>query len=107
MDRRIVWSESFHRSIEEYLICSHGFYSRNTLNSLLDGIKHCEGMLKDNPMMGGIEYSFGTVEFRRLLIKPYFKLIYFISGNDVILSCIWDTRRNPETLRTNLLGNIL
>lgn len=103
MAKRIVWSDKFRQSVKEYMLFSQEYYSRKILTRLWEGIKyHCE-VLADNPHIGMIECFVNDEEFRRVLIKPFFKLIYTVQENDVILICIWDTRQNPDNLRMRIL----
>lgn len=42
------------------------------------------------------------LDHRRVIIKPFFKLIYFIAGNSVVIHDIWDTRRDPSALLSRI-----
>ncbi len=42
------------------------------------------------------------LEHRRVIIKPFFKLIYFVAGDSVVIHDIWDTRRDPAVLLSRI-----
>ncbi|MDL2304769.1 type II toxin-antitoxin system RelE/ParE family toxin [Bacteroides sp. OttesenSCG-928-D19] len=51
------------------------------------------------PQLGRVKQTISNeVEIRYLVVKRS-KIFYYISGSDIIIILIWDTRRNPETLK--------
>ena len=57
-------------------------------------------MLIDNSLFGAIEPLLigREEEYRHIVVKPYFKIIYRVEGDTIYMIDIWDTRRNPEKL---------
>lgn len=53
--------------------------------------------------MGSIEESLQGMEYeyRKIVIKPYFKIIYRVDNDVIYFIKIWDTRRDPSLLVNN------
>ena len=98
MAKRIIWSDNFHKSLDEHFKQHELIYSSDVLRKLRNGILKYNEMLVDNPMMGRVEKELDNIIFRRVVIKPYFKLIYIVEDDAVVFTCIWDTRRAPNKL---------
>lgn len=101
MGFQVVFTSLFRKEYRRFLECSDGVYSQQTLNSLVSNICNYQIESQSNPFIGAIEPMLcenGT-EFRHIVIRPYFKLIYFVDKNNVVLTDIWDTRRNPDVLK--------
>ncbi len=79
-------------------------YRQSTLRKLYGKINYYSRLLSENPMMGMVEpYTEAfPIEYRRIVIKPYFKLIYYIYGNIIYLRDLWDTRQDPDVLKEQL-----
>ena len=89
--------------MEVLMVCSHDIYNQNTLIRLRDGIRQNGKLLTENPSLGAVEFVLDkTDEFRRIVIKPYFKILYVVEEDDIILVDIWDTRRDPSYLKEKL-----
>lgn len=41
-------------------------------------------------------------EYHSLVVEKHFKLIYYIEGNDVRITAVWDIRRDPEYLKYSI-----
>lgn len=100
MAMRIVWTARYNKSLENIFTCARDFYSRSTLKKLNSSIKNAEAMLIDNSLLGAIEPLLRgrEEEYRHIVVKPYFKIVYRVEGNIIYMIHIWDTRRNPEKL---------
>lgn len=100
MAMRIVWTARYNKSLENIFTCARDFYSRSTLKKLNSSIKNAEAMLIDNSLLGAIEPLLRgrEEEYRHIVVKPYFKIVYRVEGNIIYMIDIWDTRRNPEKL---------
>ena len=57
--------------------------------------------LRSFPNIGSLEPLFEDSKyiFRYLVVKKYWKVIYFILGDTCHISVIWDVRNNPEILK--------
>ena len=102
---QLIWTDTYNRSLEYLFTCSHDIYTQTTLKKLRDGIIHYEHLLTANPFMGSIEISLTGMEheYRNIIIKPYFKVIYRVDGEKIYFIKIWDTRRDPELLRKDFI----
>ncbi|MBQ6730021.1 MAG: hypothetical protein IJQ83_07815 [Bacteroidales bacterium] len=56
--------------------------------------------LEDNPYMGQIEPLLANKpkEYRSIVINRLNKIIYYIKGETIRVSALWDTRREPKSL---------
>lgn len=103
MAKRIIWTERFNKSLEYILTCAQDIYTNNTRRKLKAGIRHCESIIADNPLLGSIERNLEGLdyEYRYFLIRPCFKIIYRNNKDCIIFMEIWDTRRDPSFLTYN------
>lgn len=101
---RIRTATLFERTFEDILSCGHKYYSRNTIKHLYTEYKKCRAILLDNPYYGQLETILEgfQLEYRRVFIKPYFKIVYTVDGEDVVLVDVWDVRQNPDALRNRI-----
>jgi hypothetical protein len=49
--------------------------------------------------MGPIEWDLSEKdeEYRSLLVRKYFKIIYFIENENIYIAAVWDCRQDPYT----------
>jgi len=68
----------------------------DTYNIILDEID----FLAKQPKMAAKEWLLEEFprEYRSLVVKKKYKVIYFIEDEIVHISAVWDCRRNPDTL---------
>ncbi len=100
MAGRIRHTELFNRTMEEILACGQRYYSRATIKSLYSQYKNFKKLIAENPMLGQTEPLLEEfpIEYRRVHVSPFFKIIYTVYEGDVIFVDLWDTRQSPETL---------
>lgn len=86
-------------TIEEYFIAS-GYPHK--VDDLREEILRLCDLLSRNPKMGQIEFFLEHLNqgHRYLLVNPHYKLIYFETVNFVFIIDVFDTRQNPEKLKT-------
>lgn len=103
MAKRLIWTERFNKSLEYILTCAQDIYATNTRRKLKEGIKRCESIIADNPLIGSIERELEGLEYeyRYILVRPYFKIIYRYNEDSIFFMEIWDTRRDPSFLTCN------
>ena len=101
---RIVWTARYNKSLEYIFTCARDVYSRTTLKKLNSSIKSIEAILIENPLLGAVEPLLRgrEQEYRHIVIKPLFKIIYRIEDDIIYMIDIWDSRRNPKNLTEGL-----
>jgi hypothetical protein len=90
--------------LEYIFTCARDVYSRTTLKKLNSSIKSIEAILIENPLLGAVEPLLigREQEYRHIVIKPLFKIIYRIEDDIIYMIDIWDSRRNPKNLTEGL-----
>ena len=71
-------------------------YAYSILGEVLDEVQDLENFpQKGAPelLLEGREY-----EYRRLVIREKYKVIYFLVDDEAHIAAIWDVRRDPKTL---------
>jgi len=97
---RIEFSENAVEALKEIY---NFLYSKNERaatvirNSILNEIKR----LLVFPQMASIEpiLKEESEMFRSLVIEPYYKVVYYVDRETIIVVDIWDCRQDPEKLR--------
>jgi len=107
MEMSIVWTDK----AKFHLRLIHLFYLENVsfkvAESIVNGLIDKVTNLMFNPEMGGIEPSLHNYpEGYRYLVDGNYKIIYWIDHQGVIISVIFDCRRNPESLKEDLARGI-
>lgn len=61
-------------------------------------------MLSEIPTLGQKEEILVgmRLEYRRIILRPYFKLIYTICNHEVVLVDIWDIRQSSDKLKDRI-----
>ncbi|MBO6306309.1 MAG: type II toxin-antitoxin system RelE/ParE family toxin [Paludibacteraceae bacterium] len=71
-------------------------YAYSILGEVLDEVQDLENFpQKGAPelLLEGREY-----EYRRLVIREKYKVIYFLVDDEAHIAAVWDVRRDPKTL---------
>lgn len=78
--------------------------SRKTSQELKEELILSSNILKTFPLGGAVEPLLANkeVEFRYLVVRKHYKLIYFVENEVVNIVAVWDCRQNPEKL-SNIL----
>lgn len=88
---------------EEDLDSIYQFYADNNsryfANKLYNQILDTTDNLIHFPRMGPIEWDLSEKdeEYRSLLVRKYFKIIYFIENENIYIAAVWDCRQDPYT----------
>lgn len=89
----LPFAEARLSSIAEYMIAERGqaFAAR-----LVDRIEERLVELEEFPHLGAVEELLNVpgIEYRRL-VEGYYKILYFIVGDEVLIADIFDSRRDP------------
>lgn len=104
MALRLIYSKKFGIAINDIAIKVPSLYSRSIYRNLIRKIRDTIKLLTDHPLIGMVEPGTEHLnpEIRRIVIQPYFKLIYSIIDETIYLRDLWDTRQDPN----NLIGRL-
>lgn len=96
---RILWLEL----AEEDLDSIYQFYAKDKsikaaykiYNEILDAAES----LADFPQMASLELDLSEEgeEYRSLIVRKHFKLIYFVEDESIFIAAVWDCRQSPQT----------
>ena len=93
----VIWSAAAERDLRQ-IIRYIGRENPQNARTVLERIKHKASELVSMPERGRMVPEFetqGIRHYRELVIAPW-RLIYRISGKDVLVFCLVDSRRNVE-----------
>ena len=98
---RIIWSDDAIKSVDrtaDYIEDNFGVYSSI---EFYDAVLEQADSLVQFPQKGPIDEDLkgGKYEYRSLGIGKLSRLIYRIDGETIRILYLWNTRRNPITLR--------
>jgi toxin ParE1/3/4 len=75
--------------------------SNEKLRSIRKSIFDKADSLKDNPEMGQVEeYLEHLEEGHRRVIESHYKIIYLIAEDSIIVTDIFDTRQDPDKMKS-------
>ena len=99
---KVIWLSK--ASVRSHQVLSYGkkTFGPNTILRFQMRVEKEVKKLAVFPELGKREpllFGYRQKEYRCLVIKPHFKLIYYVNDekNTVFISHFWDTRRNPST----------
>jgi plasmid stabilization system protein ParE len=100
MEMKIIWLEPALQHAQEIFDYYKYEAGERTARKIVQKLYARPEVLVKNPHIGRIEPSLeGGYEEFRYLTEGHHKIIYYIDGDEVLISTIFDTRRNPATLR--------
>ncbi len=100
MARSLDFAPLFFESMRKIGLASNIIYKPSTINKLSRRINKYSKILLGNPLLGSKELLLEDLlfDYRKVVIKPWFKLIYAFTDTKLYLIDVWDTRQNPDTL---------
>lgn len=75
--------------------------SKKNADRLFHALLDASEMLQDSPEAGKLEVS--IPDYRFLIVKRLYKLIYYIEDKCVYIASVWDCRQEPMGLSRRLL----
>ena len=96
----IIW----HDSVREHLLKIFNYnianVSERVAYAILNAVLSSVQQLERNPQKGAYEplLEKRKYEYRRLVVRKHYKVIYFLIENEAHIVAVWDARRNPQTL---------
>ena len=96
---RIVWTKEAQEDLESiyrFWASRNEPYSARLYNSLIDEAE----ALRRFPEIGALErfLTRRPEQFRALPASKYYKLIYTVESDDIVIHAVWDCRRDPDAL---------
>lgn len=103
---KVIWSEQTRdelRYTSDYILKEYGKKSRQ---GFMQEVLHIASLLETNPNIGPIELLLeeAPVVYRSTVINRLNKLVYYIHNDCVEIVALWDTRREPKSLRNSILN---
>ncbi len=102
----IYWSQRALVHLESiYTFCIDVYDSEYVAAKLYNEILDETEVLETFPLAGKVEPLLNDMSicYRSLVVKKHYKIIYFISEDDIIyVSAVWDCRMNPKFLKDNI-----
>ena len=110
----IIWHKRVYSQRKRILLRTAEIFGISVAQNLNRKIEESAASLKINPRIGFPDPAFKDLdeqEIRSVLILKRFKLVYIIKDEEsydgtVMILSLWDTRRNPDILRNNLIKDI-
>ncbi len=67
---------------------------------MVKAIRAAERLIADNPLIAPVELQLEDFPqgFRSIVAGKLHKIVYFVDGDELRVSAVWDCRRNPDTL---------
>lgn len=89
--RAVIHLEDIHKFYEEKSLD----VANNLYNDLIDSVES----LKDFPQIAQREEALKHLkkEYRALVVKKTFKIVYYASKNNIYIVAVLDCRQNPKT----------
>lgn len=98
----IHWSRQAIRSLYDI----YNFYlpkaGKETARRIVTEIREETRYLLIFPELGSKESGLGKHTDYRYIVKHHCKIFYTLSEKRILIAFVWDTRRNPNTLKTIL-----
>ena len=97
---RVSWSKRATKSLTQTSVYILTEFGSRANRKFLQEIQRVSDLLEDNPYMGQIEPLLANKpkEYRSIVINRLNKIVYYIKGDTIRVSALWDTRREPKSL---------
>lgn len=99
---RVIWHEDARDQLRAIYQYYAEYISPITANNIVDAVMEAAEYLEHSPLVGAIELSLQGLkhEFRYLVVRKHYKLVYFVEQDECHIAVVWDCRNNPELLPT-------
>ena len=96
----VVWHDSARRHLLKIFEYNIDNISEKFAYSILRAMLGAVHALERAPRKGAPESLLQNrkFEYRHLIVRKHYKVIYFIDNNECHIVAIWDVRQNPQTL---------
>ena len=96
----VSWSKRAINSLTHASMYILKEFGNRANDKFLQEIQKVSDLLEDNPLMGQVEPLLigKSKEYRSIVVARQNKIIYYIKGNTIRISALWNTRREPKAL---------
>ncbi|MBO7566713.1 MAG: type II toxin-antitoxin system RelE/ParE family toxin [Bacteroidales bacterium] len=101
---KLVWSDRFKEKIRDYFdycLVNYGKTSaskkQSKLDNILNGLLQFPESYRIEPLLQG-----KSKEYRAINFEKDFKIIYSIAEDEIRLENLWNTKRNPKSLKKDI-----
>ena len=96
----IKWHDSAREHLRSIFDFNYDNMSESYAYSVLEEVLNQVQGLETNPKKGAPEQLLQdrTFEYRHLVIRKNYKVIYFLANEEAHIVAVWDVRQNPQTL---------
>ena len=103
---KIIISVKAQESLRDFMLYSKEVFGQKALKNLQKKVNHKIESLETFPEIGFLEplLSKRAENFRACIVQKPIKMVYHYDKDTdtVYIDNFWDTRRNPETLKTDI-----
>ena len=96
----IKWHDSAREHLRRIFDFNYDNLSEAYAYSILSGVLDEVQGLETTPKKGSPELLLEgrKFEYRHLVVRKNYKVIYFLAGDEVHIVAVWDVRQNPQML---------
>jgi plasmid stabilization system protein ParE len=101
MELRVLWTETARLQLEDIFDYYNSKVGLATARKIIKTIIDRTLQLESNPQSGPKEPLLSERKFEyRYLVQGNYKIIYRIKGNYIRIAMVFDTRQNPDKLKS-------
>ena len=103
---RIIWQSEARTHVRAAFAYGKKVFGLRVAIRFREELKSSSYRLSTHPYIGVKELALSDkdISYRSLVVHPHYKLIYWVDEerDTVFIAALWDTRRNPDVLPTQL-----
>jgi plasmid stabilization system protein ParE len=99
----VIWTPNAEKRLDE-IYCFYEAKSKQVARKLIADLRNATQVLVAFPYMAMIESNLtGNREtYRSLVVRRFFKVIYYVENDTVYIFTVWDCRQNPGKMREDI-----
>lgn len=104
MQLQIVWKKRATMQLNNIVAYGLVAFGEKAAKKFYQQIKQYDTLLGKHPHLGQIEpiLTLRRQEYRSIVVHEHYKLVYYIDRQYLYITALWDTRREPKQLTTNI-----
>ena len=97
---KVIWQPKALENIHAIYDYYYEYVSPQVAHDLLNDLLSAPDVLETYPEVGGVEPALTGLEyeFRYLVVRKSWKIMYFVLNDTCYIAFVWDTRSNPDSL---------